>query len=197
MGTAISSSAAAGLATVLLAGAAGCGAQRLPVSRPSPSAQAFALIRPLPAPPAWRRVRIATGAVLSYPPGWTLARGDPGTASAVLLASGRRIVGYLNVTPRQGEEQLASWPEFRVAHNAREGDRHVEQEASAAGVRFRTGIGSCVRDSYETISGARYIELACLVRGATASSVIVAASSTARWAEVHPLLYRALSALRT
>jgi hypothetical protein len=54
-----------------------------------------------------------------------------------------------------------------------------------------------VRDRYTTSSGARYIELACLVKGATATSVIVAASPPGALAQISPELYRALSAVTT
>jgi hypothetical protein len=142
-------------------------------------------------------LRTPSGATLYYPPDWAAARGDAGTATAVLRGPRRRLLGYLNVTPRQGEETLANWVRFRLEHNAREGDREVIEEAVARGVRFRTGAGTCVRDRYTTSSGARYIELACLVKGAATSSVIVAASPPRAWARVSPQLYQALSSLRT
>lgn len=115
----------------------------------------------------------------------------------MLGGDGRHIVGYLNITPRQADEAAANWPSFRPAHNAAEGDRDVRSEAVARRVRFRAGSGSCVRDSYTTMSGPRYIELACLVQGARASTVIVAASPPADWSRISPLLYRALSAMTT
>jgi hypothetical protein len=107
------------------------------------------------------------------------------------------LLGYLNVTPREGEETLGNWASFRLEHNAREGDREVEEEAMARGVRFRAGTGTCVRDRYTTSTGAHYIELACLVRGTTTNSVIVAASPPRVWPRVSGELYAALSALRT
>jgi len=53
--------------------------------------------------------------MLPYPPGWTPIKTDPGTASVALLGGGKRIDGYLNATPRQGNETLADWSRFR--HN--------------------------------------------------------------------------------
>jgi hypothetical protein len=132
-----------------------------------------------------------------YPSGWKPARGDAGTGTAVLEGPHGRLLGYLNVTPRQGDESLSNWAQFRAAHNAREGDREVKREASAQNVRFRTGTGSCVRDRYVTSSGASYIELACLVKGSTTTSVIVAATPPGDWAKLSAQLYRALSAFTT
>ena len=53
--------------------------------------------------------------MLAYPPGWTPIKTDPGTASVALLGGGERIDGYLNATPRQGNETLADWSRFRPA----------------------------------------------------------------------------------
>jgi hypothetical protein len=54
-----------------------------------------------------------------------------------------------------------------------------------------------VRDSYRTRFGTRYVELACLVSGARASTVIVGASPPESWSTISPLLERAISSLRT
>jgi hypothetical protein len=186
--------------TVALAGAlalAGCGSRNAARSAPSLARPAFGQIRPASAPGGWHAARISSGAVLAYPPGWSRASSDPGTASAILAGDRQRIVGYLNVTPRQGGETLANWSEFRVRHNVEEGDRAVTTEASAYRVRFLMGTGSCVRDSYTTVSRARYVEIACLVTGTRATSVIVAAATRADWAGLSRVLYRALSAFRT
>jgi hypothetical protein len=158
---------------------------------------AFGWLRPAPPPGNWQRMRIPSGATLPYPPGWTPLKGDVGTASAALTGPDRRIVGYLNLTPRQGGETLGNWASFRVHHNAEEGDRSVIRLASAAGLRFRTGRGACVRDSYHTVTGNRYIELACLVQGRRARTVVVAAATSAAWSRIAPLLERALSSLTT
>jgi len=182
----ISGSPATGL-TVLAVVLAGCA--------DTESTSAFTWLRPSAAPAGWRVARIATGALLHYPPGWRPAPGDAGTATAVLLDPGHHISGYLNVTPRQGAEAPATWGSFRVTHNAAEGEREVKREALATGLRFRDGRGACVRDSYTTVSQARFIELACLVEGARAASVIgrgrcarsvvsAVASATARYLRV-------------
>jgi hypothetical protein len=113
------------------------------------------------------------------------------------LDSHGQIRGYLNVTPRQGDETVPTWPSFRVHHNAQEGDRDVHTEEVGQGLHFRSGRGSCVRDRYTTVTGAQYAELACLVDGKGASSVIVAAASPEAWRELSPVLEQAISAFTT
>jgi hypothetical protein len=153
-------------------------------------------LRPAPAPASWHPVSIPDGATLFYPNGWQRARGDPGTATAVIYGAGRHIDGYLNVTPRQGNETLANWASFRVAHNSDEGDRAVKRLDAARGLRFRNGHGSCVRDSYTTSSGAPYVELACIVTGTRATSVIVGAAPPEAWQRFSPLIEQAISAFQ-
>jgi hypothetical protein len=134
---------------------------------------------------------------MRYPSGWRHIGGDAGTATAVLRNGEHEFLGYLNLTPRQSDENLANWASFRLGHNAQEGDRGVTRLASASGLRFRSGPGSCVRDAYTTTTGAHFIELACLVRGLTTSSVIVGASPPRKWTEMAPLVERSISALTT
>jgi hypothetical protein len=157
-------------------------------------AAAFAWLRRRSVPAGWHVATIPTGAALAYPRSWRPYPGDPGTATAALLGDGGRIRGYLNITPRQGPEALATWASFRIAHNAEEGDREVRREGAAGDLAFRRGKGSCVRDSYTTTTGARYVELACLVAGAQASTVIVAAALRSAWRSLAPELERAISA---
>jgi hypothetical protein len=161
------------------------------------NAAGFGWLRPGPAPGGWRTVALESGdAALPVPPGWRLIRGDPGSVSAAVLGSGRTIAGYLNATPRQSNERLAGWARFRTEHNAREGDTGVRTLASAEGLRFRTGTGSCVSDSYRT-SVTAYREIACIVRGQRATTVIVAAATPSRWRQLAPILERAISAFTT
>lgn len=134
---------------------------------------------------------------MAYPPGWHLVAGDAGTATAVLRGPQREFLGYLNLTPRQGEESVSDWTAFRIAHNAREGDRHVTTLAADHRLRVRSGRGACVRDEYATATGARYIEIACLVAGARATSVIVGAAPPQAWARISPSIERAISAFTT
>ena len=186
MGTATSRAAALGLAAVALA-AAGCGSGG---HRPS----VFGWLSPGPPPAGWHSVRIRSGALLAYPSSWRRVSGDRGTATAELLDRAGRIVGYLNITPRQGPETLRNWTQFRPDHNREEGDTNVRTLASASGLRFRAGRGSCVKDSYTTTL-ARYVELACLVQGAATSSVVVGASTPGQWQRISPILERSISAL--
>jgi hypothetical protein len=134
---------------------------------------------------------------MPYPPGWQQVAGDAGTATAVLRDARHHFLGYLNLTPRQGDEALATWNSFRVAHNAREGDLHVKSLAAAQGLRFRTGNGSCVSDAYVTSTGARFIEVACLVAGPRTTSVVVGAAPPESWARMSPSIERAISGFTT
>jgi hypothetical protein len=134
---------------------------------------------------------------MAYPSGWRPAPGDRGTATAVLRSRGGAFLGYLNITPRQGAETIARWAAFRPAHNAGEGDRQVRRLASYPALRFRTGRGACVQDRYVTRTGARYVELACLVAGRHATTVIVGAAPPRAWPQQAPQIERAISALTT
>jgi hypothetical protein len=154
---------------------------------------AFAWVHPAPTPSGWRTRPLPSGdASLSYPPGWQLIKTDPGTVTAA-RKSGGRIVGYLNITPQSGDETLANWASFRPAHNQEEGDHAVIPMASATGLRFRNGQGSCVKDGYTTSSNARYTEIACIVRGPKATTVIVGAAPPTLWSRFSPMLQRAIS----
>lgn len=158
---------------------------------------AFSWLHPQAPPADWRVARIAGGGELAYPPGWSRRRGDPGTATAVLLSSGGRFLGYLNLTPRQGGETLSNWPSFRVEHNREEGDHAVTRLAAATGLHFLSGHGSCVKDSYATRTGSRFVEIACLVAGARATSVIVGAAPPAAWPRISGAIKRAIDGVRT
>jgi hypothetical protein len=183
----------AGLALVAALALAGCGGSAGPAKRASASTGAFAWLSPGPPPASWTVGHLPSGrAALAYPPRWRAVRTDPGTFSAALMGSDGRIRGYLNATPRQGMESLANWTRFRPDHNRDEGDFNLVSEASANGLRFRTGSGSCVIDRYAT-SSAHYREIACLVRGSLASTVVVGAAPPRDWARLGPQLERAIS----
>jgi hypothetical protein len=158
---------------------------------------AFAWLRPAAAPRGWRSARLPSGAAaLSYPAGWRPLAGDPGTTSAALVGRDGTIRGYLNLTPRMGAERLAGWARFRLRHNAGEGNRDVVEIAAATGLRFRDGRGSCVIDRYRT-SRHRYREIACIVAGRRATTVVVGAALPREWATLGPRIERAISSLRT
>jgi hypothetical protein len=113
-----------------------------------------------------------------------------------LLGRNGHIRGYLNATPRSGGETLANWTRFRPDHNRDEGDRAVVTDAAATHVRFAAGTGACVMDHYAT-SSARYREIACLVRGARATTVVVAAALPRDWPALEPQLRRAVASFTT
>lgn len=186
---------AAGLVLAAAVAVAGCGGSA-GAGSPAP-ARAFAWLRPAQPPAGWHVARLPSGAAaLAYPPGWGPIPTDPGTVSAAFLGPHGRIRGYLNATPRSGAETLANWSRFRPAHNREEGDRRVVTEAAAAHLRFGAATGSCVVDRYATVS-ARYREIACIVRGARATTVVVAAARPEDWALLAPTLRRSVASLAT
>jgi hypothetical protein len=166
---------------------AGCGG-----SARSRASGPFAWLKPASPPSGWNVARTRAGAMLAYPPGWTPIKTDPGTASVALLGGGGQIDGYLNTTPRQGNETLADWSRFRPQHNQGEGDRGVRLVAATTAGRFRSGRGACVIDTYTT-SKASYREIACLVSGQGSSTVVVAAAPTVLWDQRAATLQRAVS----
>ncbi|HEY3726770.1 MAG TPA: hypothetical protein VGL51_06330 [Solirubrobacteraceae bacterium] len=104
--------------------------------------------------------------------------------------------GYLNVTPRQGAEQLHGWAAFRTDRNRDEGDGHVSQIAAAEGLRFRAARGSCVIDDYISKVGAHpYREIACIVKGHHHTDVVIAAALRHDWTTLRSTLERAASSL--
>jgi hypothetical protein len=184
------------LATVAVALAAGDGNGSKPHLGRHPAA--FTWLHPETVPSRWRTVRLpGSDAGLSAPASWEPARSDPGTKTLVSRGPSGQIVGYLNATPRQGDENAANWAGFRVAHNRGEGDREERRLASARDLHFRSATGSCVIDSYLTSSGNRYREIACLVAGRSSTTVIVAAAPPSRWDSYGPLLRRAVDAFTT
>ena len=184
MGTGTSRSIA--LAVVLAL--AGCGGQS--------ASRSSSWLTGRAAPAAWPTMTIARGATISYPPGWHRVHGDTGTASAMLLGRGQRVIGYLNLTPRQGAESQAAWARFRVDHNREEGEGSVRTLRAASGIRFLTGRGSCVEDSYTTSAETRYVEIACLVTGRRSTFVTVGASSPAQWSRSAAVIERAIEGVR-
>jgi hypothetical protein len=159
---------------------------------------AFRWLHPAPAPHGWKLARLPSGAAtFAHPRAWRPIRTDPGTVSVALIGHAGSIRGYLNATPRQGTETLANWPSFRIQHlREEESSKDVRLIASAHGLRFRSGRGSCVIDSYRT-SRTRYREIACLVAGSRTSSVLVGAAPSKTWAQQAETIERAIASLRT
>jgi hypothetical protein len=151
---------------------------------------------PEPAPSGWHHLTLPDGAaVLFYPPSMHRVSGDSDAVSAARLGPGGQFLLYLNATPRQGAESLRNWARYRLRVLRSDDASRASLDAAAEGEPFRGGTGSCVIDHYVTRVGAhRYTELACLVQGRTAASVIVAAAPTALWPSARAVLARAVSA---
>jgi hypothetical protein len=154
---------------------------------------AFSWLRPQSPPAGWRLARAPDGATLAYPPEWKTVAGDRGSLSAALRDRAGGYIGYLNLTPRQGDERQSNWTTFRIRHNEAEGNRHVRLIAATQNRRFARGAEACVQDAYTTSTGTRYVEVACLL-GGRRPSVVVAASPPALWRLLAPTLERAISA---
>ncbi len=133
--------------------------------------------------------------MLSYPPSLHPIAGDSHTVTAARRSPAGAYQLYLNATPRQGSESLNNWTAFRLRFLRADDAASARLDATATGVAFRGGTGSCVVDDYVTKIGAyHYQEIACLVRGRASASVIVAAAPAAQWAQAGPLLERAIAA---
>lgn len=187
------------LAVASAAALAACGAASS-ASTPAPThARAFVWLHPAPAPRTWHTSVLPGGAArLAYPHHWRSITSDPGTVTAAVRAGDKRIQGYLNATPQQGPETLSNWSTFRLDHNREEGDVDVTPIASAANLGFRGGAhGSCVIDGYTSSSGHRYREIACIVAGKSATTVVVGAAPPSAWQRQVPALERSISAFQT
>jgi hypothetical protein len=162
------------------------------------AAIAAATGRPTATPPrGWSHTEISSGAAtLAYPPGWRAIPGDRGTVSFAVRDRRGLYVGYLNVTPRQGAEQLAGWAAFRTRRNAEDGDKQVRDLSSSEDVAFIHARGSCVLDDYLSRVGSHpYRELACIVAGRHATSVFVGAALVEDWSRLGPIVRRAAATL--
>ncbi len=188
---------AAGTAVVAtVAAVAGTPARELPAAPTDSRSGAFAWFVPTPAPAAWNRGSPSASPAaftLAYPPSFTPVAGDPGTVSAGVRDGTGPFRAYLNVTPRQGDEQPRGFARFRVRLLGGEHDQSVHEEAAAERLAFQEARGSCVLDDYVTRVGHhRYREIACFVLGRRSGAVIVAAATTAAWDQFQPLLREAI-----
>jgi hypothetical protein len=182
------------LATALCGGALGA----CPVLAAPSTPSQFRWLVPAPAPAGWKRLSLLSGsAVLSYPPSLRAIKGDHGSVSAAEENRSGRILLYLNATPQQGSERLATWPAFRLARIHDESSSSVHEDGQALDLSFLGGKGSCVIDDYVThVKDNHYREIACFVRGATSGSVVVAAALASEWTGEAALLERAVAAYR-
>jgi hypothetical protein len=169
-----------------------------PVQPAPDDPHAFAWLHPAPTPQDWRSSELPNGAArMAYPPGWKPIRTDPGTVTSALKDGDGEILGYLNATPQQGSETLDDWARFRPNHNADEGDVDLRPIAAATNLQFRSGHGSCLLEDYRTSSDHRYREIACIVAGANATTVIVGAAPPDQWQRQAPAIERAISSFLT
>lgn len=157
---------------------------------------AFRWLVPRAAPPTWSRlVTPTTGATLAYPPSFGPVTGDAGSVSAAVRSPAGVYVAYLNATPQQGAERPRRFAAFRLRLLGEDHDEALHEEAAAERVAFQGGRGSCVIDAYVTrVRHRRYREIACLVVGSHASTVVVAAALTSRWSQFRPVLQRSVAA---
>jgi hypothetical protein len=186
-----------GLALVAAVAAVASALGRTGSAAPARAADRASLrLGPAPAPAGWQHLTLPNGsAVMYYPPGMHSITADADAVTAVRLGPDGAYLMYLNATPRQGEETLRNWASYRLRVLLSDDASRASLDASAAGQPFRGGSGSCLIDHYVTRIGAhRYTELACLVQGRTAASVIVAAAPTATWGSAGPILEQAVSA---
>ncbi len=160
-------------------------------------AGAFSWLDSAPAPNTWTSATIASGgATLFYPSSWKPIPGDLGTVTAALRDTRGLYRGYLNVTPRQGAEQLAGWAAFRTRRNTAEGDRRTRVVAAAENLRFANARASCVIDDYRSRVGSHaYREVACIVAGSRYANVFVGATLVRDWTTLGPVIEHAASSL--
>lgn len=160
------------------------------------SEQQFSWLVPSHAPSMWGHVDLPSGtAVLSYPPGFRSIHGDPGTVTEALVDPNGHYLAYLNATPRQGNERLDNWPEFRLDHQREDDAISVRKDAQSKIMAFRGGRGTCVIDDYITrVAQHPFREIACFVEGRHSASVVVAASPPSQWLRFGPKLEQAIAA---
>jgi hypothetical protein len=165
---------------------------------PGPSVGPVHTVSAQRAPASWHLLTLPDrGAVLAFPSSMHRVPGDRGTVSAAEFGASGAYLMYLNATPKQGDETLSGWPEFRIDHVAEDEHTMPHMIAASHGVRFLGGTGSCVLDTYVTkVKANHYTEIACYVQGKTSSSVIIGAALTANWARASGPLMRAVAAFQ-
>lgn len=192
--------AAAALTAALSVALLGCASSQPPSAggdgaAPASATAGFGWFHPGPAPGAWLHASL-TGqrATLAYPGSLRAEHGDPGTVTVGSTARSGRVLVYLNVTPKQGGENLRNWPDFRLEHLREDGQSAVHLDGVSGPLNFRGGHGRCVMDNYTTVMHHNhYNEIACIVQGTHATSVLVAATATAAWQANRGLLERVVS----
>jgi hypothetical protein len=167
-----------------------------PLSASSSRLGSFAWLASITPPATWVRVAVPSGlGTLSSPPGFRTVEGDPGTLSVALRNSVGTYLGYLNVTPHQGDETLRDWADFRLSHLLDDDAVSVHEDARVTAIRTAAGVRSCVTDDYVTIVGHHHFhEVACYVMRGSVSSVVVAATPSGDPAHVWNELEGAVAA---
>jgi hypothetical protein len=190
IGLAVQSASKARAADVTEASAARRG------SASSAALQSFGWLASSTVPATWVRLTIPSAlGTLSSPPGFRTVQGDPGTLSVALLGSAGSYLGYLNVTPRQGPENLKDWATFRLTHLKGDDAVSVHEDAMVQSVRTAGAVRSCVIDDYVTTVGHHpFHEVACFVTSGSVGSVVVAATPAGDPAHVMTQLERAVAA---
>jgi hypothetical protein len=187
--------------TVALGGCASAGRQgagsRSAATRATPAREAAPAPSSLPGtvPAGWLTQRSPLGATLAAPRAWAPERGDRDSLTAVEHGPGGALIGYLNLTPRQGGESAADWQRFRLEHLRGDNERAVRVIAYSPRIRLAGGRAACLTDQYTTSTNARFQELACIVEG-TRSAVVLGAAPPERWGTQEPVIARAIAAAR-
>jgi hypothetical protein len=171
-------------------------ASRVPASGRSSIPGPFAWLASTAPPTTWTRLTLPSGlGSLSVPPRFRAVGGDQGTGTFALLGSDGTYLGYINVTPRQGDERLAGWAAFRLAHLRGDGSISARQHGAVESVRTGQSQRSCVTDDYVTEIGHHHFqEVACLVMTTSAGSVVVAATPSGDPAHLWAQLERTVAA---
>lgn len=188
--------AAALAAAAVPVAVAGCASSSPAAGSPGKHVPPVRVLTASKPPAGWQTVSILGGKVtLAYPPAMHRVQSDTGAASAAQFTKSGAYAMYLNATPKQSDESLRDWPDFRLEHLTDEDASSAHLIAESHGVRFLGGRGTCVVDSYVTkIKSHHYTEIACFVRGQSTSSVIIGAAPTANWAVTSPVIMRAVAA---
>jgi hypothetical protein len=183
-------------ASKVQAGDASPGTMGHPLSASRSIPRSFGWLASTTPPATWARLAVLSGlGTLSSPPGFRTVESDPGTLSVALRSPAGTYLGYLNVTPHQGDETLRDWAAFRLSHLLDDGVVSVHEDAMVTGLRTATGARSCVTDDYvATIGHHHFHEVACYVMSGSVGSVVVAASPSGDPAHVWTQLERAVAA---
>ena len=162
----------------------------------SASVRSFGWLASTTPPITWTKLAAPSRlGILSSPPGFRTVEGDRGSLSLALLSAGGTYLGYLNVTPRQGNETLRDWAAFRLSHLLRDDATSVHKDGMVSSLRTANGARSCVTDDYVTTIGHHHFhEVACYVIRNSVSGVVIGATPSGDPAHVWSELETAIAA---